>query len=48
MNVNLDGTTTATSFLPASAIPEPGTGSLALAGILIAFAAPRIGRRVRR
>lgn len=46
VNVNLDGTTTATSFLPASAVPEPGTGSLILAAILIAFATRGVGNRV--
>jgi hypothetical protein len=39
VNVNLDGTTTATSFLPPSGVPsgvpEPGTASLILAGVLI-------------
>jgi hypothetical protein len=41
VNVNLDGTTTATNFLPgASAVPEPGSGSLlgALAALAALFA----------
>jgi hypothetical protein len=47
VNVNLDGTTTATTFLPTTGVPEPGTGSFALAGIFIAVAASLVRRHVR-
>lgn len=37
ININLDGTTTATSFfLPANGVPEPGTSSLILIGFMVA------------
>ena len=41
VNVNLNGTTTATSFLQT---PEPGTGTLLLIGFSIAFVLARIRR----
>ena len=46
VNVNLDGTTTATSFLPTSGVPEPGTGSLSLTAILVVFGALGFKNRV--
>ena len=48
VNVNLDGTTTATSFLPTRGVPEPGTGILSLAGMLIVIAGAGIKAVVRR
>jgi len=47
IDVNLDGTTTATSFLPTSGVPEPEAGSLALAGMLAVAASSRIRRSTR-
>lgn len=42
VNVNLDGTTTASSFfLPTNGVPEPGTDSLILIGILVAVGVAR-------
>jgi len=39
VNINLDGTTTATSFLRTTNVPEPTSGSFALAGIFFSMAA---------
>jgi hypothetical protein len=55
VNVNLDGTTTATNFSPqvsglpssGTTVPEPGSMSLAGVGIGIALGVLRLGRRVR-
>lgn len=47
VNVNLDGTTTETSFLPTSGVPEPGTSSLLLAGIASFGLAAAFGIRRR-
>ena len=44
VDVNLDGTTTATSFLPVSGAPEPGTTSLVITGMALIGLAARIRR----
>lgn len=45
VNVNLDGTTTATDFVPASAVPEPGSLVLIGSGMILAL---RVLRKRRR
>jgi hypothetical protein len=47
VEINLDGSTTATNFLPGNAVPEPGTASFILAVLLFGIASATL-RKHRR